>query len=184
VSTGYSENSSLRRVQTIADYQFGSGSGIGLFPEGCTFMLSTTGRIRQILFGGVRLATVRAADGRLTLGMEGAKRLRILVPPPGYRVTIREDVAEFVAQGRNAFAKHVVSADQGIRAGDDVLVVAGSDRLIACGAAVVSGTEMLAFNYGVAVRVRQGSEKDASGKYQPTPDEGDDEEARHAGRAD
>jgi uncharacterized protein with predicted RNA binding PUA domain len=118
------------------------------------------------------------------LGIEGAKRLQALLPVPGYRVVIREDVAEFVAQGKNAFAKHVTSADPAIRAGDDVLVVTGNDHLIACGAAVISGTEMVAFNYGVAVRVRQGSEKDASGKYQSTPDEGDDEEARHAGRAD
>jgi len=184
VSTGYSENSLLRRVQTIADYQFGGMVGTGLFPEGCTFIFSTTGRIRQILFGGVRLATVRASDGRLTLGIEGAKRLQSLLPAPGYRVMIRDDVAEFVAKGKNAFAKHVVDADPQIRAGDDVMVIAGGDHLIACGAAVVSGAEMLAFNYGVAVRVRQGSEKDASGKYQPAPDEGNDEEARHAGRAD
>jgi uncharacterized protein with predicted RNA binding PUA domain len=134
--------------------------------------------------GGVRLATVRAADGRLTLSIEGAKRLQVLLPSPGYRIVIRDDVAEFVAQGKNAFAKHVVAADPEIRAGDDVLVVTSDDHLVACGAAVISGTEMLAFNYGVAVRVRQGSEKDASGKYQSTPDEGDDEEARHAGRAD
>jgi uncharacterized protein with predicted RNA binding PUA domain len=116
--------------------------------------------------------------------MEGAERVRTLLPVPGYRVAVREDVSIFVAQGKNAFSKHVVAADPQIRAGDDVLVVTGDDHLIACGAAVISGTEMLAFNYGVAVRVRQGSEKDASGKYQPTPDEGDDEEARHAGRAD
>ena len=74
MSTGYSENSSLARVQAIADYQFGSLAGTGLFPEGCEFLLSTTGRIRQILYGGVRLATIRASDGRLTLGMEGARR--------------------------------------------------------------------------------------------------------------
>jgi len=120
----------------------------------------------------------------LTLGIEGARRLQQVLPAPGYRVVIRDDVAEYVAQGKNAFAKHVIAADQAIRAGDDVLVVSGNDRLIACGAASVSGTEMLAFNYGVAVKVRQGSEKDASGKYQSAPDEGDDEEARHAGRAD
>jgi uncharacterized protein with predicted RNA binding PUA domain len=184
VSTGYSENSSLRRVQVIADYQFGAGVGPSLFPEGCTFILSTTGRIRQVLYDGSRLATVRASDGRLTLGIEGAKRVQAKLPAPGYRVMIRDDVAEFVAKGKNAFAKHVVDADPAIRAGDDVLVVAGGDRLLACGAAVVSGTEMLAFNYGVAVRVRQGSEKDASGKYQSAPDEGDDEEARHERRAD
>jgi len=174
----------LRRVQVIADFQFGGGVGPALFPEGCTFIYSTTGRVRQVLCEGTRLATVRASDGRLTLGIEGARRLRDALPAPGYRVTIRDDVAEFVAQGKNAFAKHVTGADPQIRAGDDVLVVAGADRLIACGGAAVSGAEMLAFNYGVAVKVRQGSEKDASGKYQSTPDEGDDEEARHAGRAD
>ncbi|WML67754.1 MAG: tRNA-guanine(15) transglycosylase [Methanoregula sp. SKADARSKE-2] len=184
MSTGYSENSSIRRVQLIADYQFGGAVGTGLFPEECGFIYSTTGRIRQVLLGGGRLATVRASDGRLTLGIEGAKRLQALLPAPGYRVVIREDVAGFVAQGKNAFAKHVVGADPVIRAGDDVLVVAGEDRLIACGAAVVSGAEMLTFNYGVAVKVRQGSEKDASGKYQSTPDEGDDEETRHECRAD
>ena len=184
MSTGYSKNSSLRRVQVIADFQFGSSVGPALFPEGCTFILSTTGRIRQVLLDGVRLATVRASDGRLTLGIEGAKRVKDALAPPGYRVVIRDDVAEFVDKGKNAFAKHVLAADPEIRAGDDVLVVAGDDRLVACGAAVISGPEMLAFNYGVAVRVRQGSYKDASGKYQPAPDEGDDEEARHAGRAD
>jgi len=184
VSTGYSKNSSLARVQAIADYQFGGLCGTALFPEGCTFLLSTTGRVRQILYEGGRLATVRASDGRLTVGIEGARRLHAVLPAPGYRVIIRDDVAEFVAQGKNAFAKHVVAADPQIRAGDEVLVVAGGDRLVACGSALLSGAEMLAFNYGAAVRVRQGSAKNASGKHQSAPDEDDDEEARHAGRAD
>jgi len=170
-------------VQVIADYQFGSGAGTGLFPEGCEFLLSTTGRIRQIFYQGMRLATVIASDGRLTLGIEGARRLLAVLSAPAYRVEICDDVAEFVAQGKNTFAKHVVSADPNIRAGDDVFVVASGDRLVACGVALLSGTEMLAFNYGAAVRVRQGSEKNAT-KRQPTPDEGDDEETRHAGRAD
>jgi uncharacterized protein with predicted RNA binding PUA domain len=184
VSTGYSENSSLRRVQVIADYQFGGLAGTALFPEGCSFVFSTTGRIRQILYEGARIATVRASDGRLTLGIEGARRLLAHLPPPVYRVVMRDDVASFIAQGKNVFAKHVVAADPGIRAGDEVLVVDGSGRLLACGAAVISGAEMLAFNYGTAVKVRQGSEKDASGKHQSAPDEGDDEEARHECRAD
>ena len=157
MSTDYSENRLVRRVQTIADYQFGGLVGTALFPEGCEFILSTTGRIRQILFGGKRLATVRAQDGRLTLGIEGARRLHEILPAPDYRVVILTDVAEFVAQGKNTFAKHVISADPQIRAGDEVLVVSGDDRLVACGTAILSGEEMLAFNYGVAVKVRQGS---------------------------
>ena len=158
MSTGYSENNLVRRVQTIADYQFGGRAGTALFPDGCEFILSTTGRIRQIVFEGKRLATIRAQDGRLTLGIEGARRLHGILSAPDYRVVLRDDVAEFVVQGKNAFARHVVSADPRIRAGDEVLVVTANDHLIACGKAMLSGEEMLAFNYGGAVKVREGSE--------------------------
>jgi uncharacterized protein with predicted RNA binding PUA domain len=143
-------------VQVIADYQFGKGLGAELFPESCEFTFSTTGRIRQVLLAGTRLATVRAEDGRLTLSIECAERLQKALPPPSYRVEVNAEVAEFVAAGKNTFAKHVVSADPGIRSGDEVLVISGDDKLLATGTAMLAGAEMLAFNYGVAVKVRQG----------------------------
>ena len=157
MSPSYLENSSLRRARTIAEYQFGYGTGAGLFPDECTFIFSRTGRIRQVLLDKKRLATVRAEDGRLTLGIEGGLRLKSVLPPPAYRVVIDPEVTEFIRQGKNAFAKHVVAADPSIRADDEVLVVSGDDVLLATGSAVLSGDEMLAFNYGVAVKVRQGS---------------------------
>ncbi len=157
MSTGYSGNSQVRRVQAIADYQFGGLCGTHLFTDDCTFLLSSTGRIRQVLLCGKRLATVRAQDGRLTLGIEGARRLHACLPPPAYRVVVQDDVAEFIAQGKNVFAKHVISADPAIASGDEVLVVASGDRLLACGTAILSGAEMPVFNYGGAVKVRQGS---------------------------
>ena len=156
MSMNYSEISALRRVQTIADYQFGAGAGVALFPEGCEFGLSRTKRIRYILFGGERLATVRAGDGRLTLSYAGALRLKAALKAPIFRVVIDESVVEFVERGKNAMAKHVVAADPGIRAGDEVLVVTPADDLAATGSASLSGEEMLAFNYGVAVNVRKG----------------------------
>jgi uncharacterized protein with predicted RNA binding PUA domain len=148
----------LARVRTIADYQFGTGAGTGLFPEECEFQLSQTGRVRQIHVSGERLATVRASDGRLTLSYTGATRLSKAIPPPGYRVSIDPSVSEFIAKGKTAFAKHVIAADPGIRAGDEVLVVMGDDELLATGMALLGGAEMLAFNYGPAVKVRQGRE--------------------------
>lgn len=148
----------LTRARIIADYQFGKGAGSGLFPDGCEFLLSQTGRVRQILSEGVRIATLRARDGRLTLSFAGASRLRDAIPPPGYRVSIDPAVSEFIAQGKTAFAKHVLSADPGIRAGDEVLLVTGDDELLATGMALLSGAEMLSFNYGPAVKVRQGRE--------------------------
>lgn len=154
----------LQRIRVIADYQFGRGTGSHLFPGDCEFILSRTGRVRQILCGGKRLATVRAGDGRLTLGCEGAYRLHKYLAPPAYRVVIRDDVADFVAQGKNAFARHVISADPGIRADDEVLVVTADDRLIATGSAILSGSEMLVFNYGAAVTVRHGRLAHATGR--------------------
>jgi conserved protein with predicted RNA binding PUA domain len=151
-----SENSTLRRVQVIADYQFGKAIGVELFPDECEFTFSTTGRVRQVIFENKRLATVRASDGRLTLGIAGAERLHHALAAPGYRVVIRDEVAEFIESGKNAFSKHVVSADPDIRAGDEVLVVKSGDILIGTGTAMISGAEMLAFNYGLAVKVRQG----------------------------
>jgi len=156
MSTSCLQDSARSRVQVIADFQFGKGAGQALFPEGCEVILSRTGRVRQISLDGKRLATVRAKDGRFTLGIDGALRLLSALPPPAYRVVVTDEVAEFIRQGRNTFAKHVIAADPAIRAGDEVMVVNGEDVLLATGSAVLSGGEMLLFNYGVAVKVRQG----------------------------
>ena len=156
MSTRCLQDSARSRVQIIADFQFGKGAGEALFPEGCEVILSRTGRVRQISLRGKRLATVRAKDGRFTLGIDGALRLLAALCPPAYRVVVSGDVAEFIREGKNTFAKHVIAADPAIRAGDEVMVVDGGDRLLATGSAVLSGGEMLLFNYGVAVKVRQG----------------------------
>jgi uncharacterized protein with predicted RNA binding PUA domain len=71
-------------------------------------------------------------------------------------VVVLDEVAEFISQGKNTFAKHVTAADPAIRAGDEVMVVISDDTLLATGSAVLSGPEMLIFKYGVAVKVRQG----------------------------
>jgi uncharacterized protein with predicted RNA binding PUA domain len=156
MSTSCLQDSARSRVQIIADFQFGKGAGEALFPEGCEVILSRTGRVRQIMLRGKRLATVRAKDGRFTLGIDGALRLLSALRPPAYRVVASGDVAEFIRQGKNTFTKHVIAADPAIRAGDEVMVVDGEDQLLATGSAVLSGGEMLLFNYGVAVKVRQG----------------------------
>ena len=153
MSTEFSKNNQLKRVRTIADFQFGRGVGCALFPDNTEFRLSSTKRIRYILLDGERLATLRAHDGRLTLSIQGAKRLSDAISAPAYRVKI----TEFLMKGKNAMAKHVVSADENIHAGDEVMVTGEDGSLIATGSAVLSGREMLAFNYGVAVNVRKGS---------------------------
>ena len=155
-------SSHLKRVRTIADYQFGKGTGEMLFPENVEFQFSITGRVRTILLGKSRIATIRAQDGLLTLGVTGARRLHGFIRFPGHRVVVNSDSAPFVLKGKNAFARHVVAADPDIRAGQEILVVDEKDNLLATGKAVLCATEMLAFRKGMAVDTRSGI--DSGGK--------------------
>ncbi|MDD5473080.1 MAG: pseudouridine synthase [Candidatus Methanoperedens sp.] len=148
----------LKRVRTIADYQFGRGAGEALFPDNVEFQFSTTKRIRQILLDNNRIATVRAKDGMLTLSIMGAGKLHGLIGYLGRRVVVNSDAAPFVAKGKTAFARHVVAADPDIRAGEEILVVDENDRLLATGKAVLAPLEMLSFKKGIAVDVRNGIE--------------------------
>ena len=65
----------------------------------------------------------------------------------------------FILNGRNVFARHVIIADCDIRPGEEVLITNSKNRILAVGKATLSGKEMLAFNRGVAVKVRTGSEE-------------------------
>ncbi len=149
----------LKIVRVIADYQFGKGAGEALFPDSCRFLLSSTGRIRQIFDGDKRIATMKADSGWFTLSIEGAKRLHRAFRYPKLRVVVIDDVSDFIAMGRSVFAKHVVDVDRNIRANDEVLVVNTKDELLATGKAVLSAFEMLEMERGVAVKVRQGVKK-------------------------
>ncbi len=147
----------LRRIRAIADYQFGPGCGAALFPEGVTITYSkNTGRIRHIYLDGAMLATLRPTDGFFTLTIAGAERLVSKVEDLGLTVTVTDEVAEFIAQGRNAFAKHVVEAGDGVRPGDEVVVLDPRKRVLGVGRALLNREEMLAFRVGVAVKVRRG----------------------------
>lgn len=145
----------------IADYQFGPGCGAALFPEGVTITYSRkTGRIRHIYLDGVLLASLRPTDGLFTLTIAGAGRLVSKVDAPVFTVTVTDEAAEFVAQGRNVFAKHVVDAADAIRPGDEVVVLDSKRQVLAVGRALLNRVEMLAFNVGVAVKVRRGRSRD------------------------
>lgn len=153
------QRDSLRRVRAIANYQFGADVGANLFPENAKMTYSKkTGRIRYIYLGETLLATLRPKDGLFSLAPAGALRLLMTLPPMRLQVTVREDVANFVAQGSDVFARHVKQADPMLRPGEEVLVVDPKGDLLAVGKALLSGNEMLSFKRGVAVKVRRGVE--------------------------
>ncbi|WP_410508339.1 PUA domain-containing protein [Methanosarcina hadiensis] len=147
----------LSRVRMIADYQFGKGTGKELFPDGSTFQLSRTKRVRQVLYSGKRIATARAKDGFFTLSIEGASIVHRLLPGKKLRVVVSDDAAPFVEAGKTAFAKHVIEIDPELRAGEEVLITDKKDRLLATGQLLLSPSEVLALDTGAAVDVRVGT---------------------------
>ena len=147
----------LRRVRSVADYQFGKGVGIKLFPGNVEILYSKrTGRIRYVCLNGRRLATLRPTDGSFSLSIRGAKRIDENADSAKCFVTVQNDVSKFIIEGGDAFAVHVVKANDEIHAKDEVIVLDENGKVLAVGRAVLSGLEMKAYKTGVAVKVRRG----------------------------
>jgi uncharacterized protein with predicted RNA binding PUA domain len=152
----------LSRIRSTADYQFGKGVGVKLFPENVDITYSkATGRIRYLHLDGERLATLRPTDGLLSLSITAAQ---LVAENRGFAkcfVTVQSDVSDFIADGRDVFAVHVVKVDEEVRAKDEVIVLDEDHRVLAVGRALLSASEMKAFKTGVAVKVRRGCKKES-----------------------
>lgn len=147
----------LRKIRSVADYQFGKGVGNKFFPDTVRIVYSkNTGKIRHIYLGDDLLATLRPTTGLFILTIAGAKRMMREVNPPRLWVKLEDYAEPFVSKGRSAFAKHVTEADAEIRPNEEVIVVSQKNEVLAVGRALLSGTEMKAFSRGMAVRVRRG----------------------------
>ena len=148
------------RIRAIADIQFGKGVGAKLFPDNVEIQLSPrTGRIRYINLNGERLATLRPTDGLLSLSIKAAKNMTESIPEAKCFVTVKNEVAEYIAKGGDVFAVHVVKADEEIGAKDEVIILDEAKRVLAVGRTLLSSAEMVAFKTGVAVKVRHGINK-------------------------
>jgi uncharacterized protein with predicted RNA binding PUA domain len=147
----------LGKVRSVADYQFGKGVGVKLFPDSIEIQLSPrTGRIRYINLDGQRLATLRPTDGVLSLSIKAAKFMVENTPQAKCFVMVQNAVSKYIAAGGDVFAVHVVKVDPEVRAKDEVIAVDEDRKVLAVGRAVLSSAEMLAFKIGVAVKVRHG----------------------------
>jgi predicted RNA-binding protein (TIGR00451 family) len=146
----------------VADYQFGKEMGAKLFPDDVEILFSKrTGRIRYVYLKSKRLATLRPTDGLFSLSVTGAKRIAENAVSAKCFVTVQNDVSEFIADGGDVFAVHVVKANDEIRAKDEVVVIDEGGKVLAVGRAVLSGEEMKVFKIGVAVKVRRGCREES-----------------------
>ncbi len=107
------------------------------------------------------MASVLQRFAPLSLSVDAARLLKQNAPWARCFVTVRSDIAKFVADGGDVFAAHVVSVDSDICAKDEVVVLDEAGEVIAVGRAFLSSAEMQAFKTGVAVKVRHGSKAES-----------------------
>ncbi|MEF8778022.1 MAG: PUA domain-containing protein [Natronomonas sp.] len=143
----------VEALRTVANYQFGAGTGETLFSGDVVVQRTSSGRPQQILADGDRVVSY-GTDGRFTLGVAGGRRLQTALSPPKSRVVVGDESEPFVRDGRNVFAKFVRRVDPAVRPGDEVLVEHFDGDLLAVGRAELSADAMTDFDTGMAVKVR------------------------------
>ena len=146
----------IRRISAVANMQFGKDASKSLFDGKIKIIKSKkTGKIRNIYCDENHILSMRAGDGMFTLKIAGAKLLHRYFKYPRLRVTVEGDAVPFVKQGKSVFAKFVLDCDPELRPFDECLVVDEKDVLIAAGRCLLNRSEMLSFNYGMAVKTRE-----------------------------
>lgn len=154
------EKDDVKKLKTIADYQFGWGVGEALFKGNINVEKSKkTGKIRHIYDGKKLIVNMRASDSYLVLSKEGAKRLHGAAPYPKNRVVVNKDSEPFALDGKSVFSKFVIECDENIRARDEVLIVNEEDKLLAYGKSLLSAVEISNFQTGQAIKTRKGFKK-------------------------
>ncbi|MEM0141470.1 MAG: tRNA guanosine(15) transglycosylase TgtA [Thermoplasmatales archaeon] len=145
----------LQKVNHIFHYQFGKPLYSIVRKETVSLVRSkNTGKIRTVLLDGQPAFSFRASDGLFSLTILGAGILHDNFQKPRHRVVVDDEVAQFVRDGKNVFAKFVLDADPLLRPHDEAVVVDQEDRLIAFGRVLLSRDEMMDFDRGIALKNR------------------------------
>ncbi len=134
------------RLRTIANHQFGKGVGDILFPAD-TIIKGRFPRDLQIFLDNEQIATLRYADGFLTLDPTHAQKIIDLT-------YAKMEFATTNIRGSSIFAVGIVKADPRIRPLDEILIT--KDNLVlATGTAVVAGCDMNKMTSGIAAQIRK-----------------------------
>ena len=114
-----------------------------------------TGRIKNLFHDKELVATLRT-DGWLALTIYGARLLLCNSKFKQNCVTVRNNVAEFISDGKSVFCKHVVDCGSNVKVGSEVAVLDENGNVIGVGKAILSAKMMREFKRGVAVKIREG----------------------------
>lgn len=145
-----------QKTAATIDAIFGSSVSSFIPIERFEFIFSKrTGKIKNVMLDGNLVATLRT-DGGLALTIFGAE---LLMKSPGFKescVTVSNDVAEFISNGKSVFCKHVIKCGNNVKVGSDVAVLNEDGKVIAVGRSILSAKMIREFKQGAAVKIREG----------------------------
>lgn len=146
----------IQKVTAVSDMQFGKGAA-KIFLKGEINIVKSkkTDKIRNIYCDGKHILSMRASDGFFTLKIDGAKLLHKSFKFPKLRVVVKKDAVSFIKEGKSVFAKFVKNCDIELRPFDECIIVDDKDNFLAVGRCILNKQEMLSFDYGMAVKVRE-----------------------------
>ncbi|MEM3851607.1 MAG: tRNA guanosine(15) transglycosylase TgtA [Methanomassiliicoccales archaeon] len=145
----------VMQALSVLHFQFQNAvNGIDALPLDVKFSVNT-GKLRELCLDGREAFHFRPEDGLFSLRMTGAAFLHSRNVFPLLRVECSDDAVPFVLSHKSLFSKFVTRVDRTIRPGDECIVVDREDRLLACGRALLAGSEMPVLRRGVAVEIRE-----------------------------
>ena len=139
--------SDMELIQTIADYQYGSGIGQEMFKENCRIR-SKPNQPQFIMQDKKQIGVIQPTTGKLSLTLETGKTL---AEKEKYCVLFDDEELE----GSTLFAVGVVDADPQIRPTDSVVILNKKKELVGVGNAIISGKDMKETRRGPAVKIKQ-----------------------------
>jgi len=145
-----------RRFIATLEVLFGKGVSEHLPLHDLRFVYSKrTGKVKYVMLNDTILCTFRS-DGGIALSIELA---RLLIHNPRFMdscIVVSNDVAEYVAEGRSVFCKHIKYVGNNIHVNSEVVVLDEDRNVIAVGKAVLPSSIIKCMKYGVAVKIRDG----------------------------
>ncbi|UCB59342.1 MAG: hypothetical protein JSV67_03360, partial [Thermoplasmatales archaeon] len=146
----------LIKISAVSDMQFGKDAGKILLNGNIRIVKSKKKqKIRNIYCNGKHVLSMRANDGMFTLKIEGGNLLHKGFKKPILRVIVNSEAIPFIKEGKSVFSKFVKECDPNLRPLDECLIVDEKDSFLAVGRCLLNRLEMLSFNYGMAVKIRE-----------------------------
>ncbi|MFO7618303.1 MAG: phosphoadenosine phosphosulfate reductase family protein [Thermoplasmata archaeon] len=148
----------IARIRRTIDENYGPGTGIAMIPEGHLAVLNKCPGVDimdEVVMNGIVLGSHVFEPGtgwHFICRIEGARRIAGIATTNW--AIIDDGAIPFIRKGASSMAVGILDADQGIKVGDEVIVLSSSREAISTGKARMTGIQMKDGQRDAAIKSR------------------------------